>query len=202
MEVLEEYLTIKPEDLWVYNKLQVAALVGHTCGPIGAPVPFPGWYIIKPIVTFVGMGKNARKIWLTPNDDTERYGIPGEMWCEYFFGPHLTIDFYKNDQNLVVLGKKAKNERSIEESKWKSWHKIDLPAKLPQFLKEIHKKYGTINIETIGGNLIEVHIRENPDFVWGNEVAIPVWEGEIISPPEGYRYVESPDYDRLGFYIK
>jgi hypothetical protein len=50
--------------------------------------------------------------------------------------------------------------------------------------------------------MIEAHVRGNPDFVWGNEEAIPVWKGDRISPPDGYKFVESPDYERVGFYIK
>jgi len=202
MEVLEEYLSVSPNDLWVYNKLQVASLLGHSCGPIGAPVPISGWYIIKPIVTFLGMGRNARKIWLNPEDKTENYGNPGEMWCEYFFGEHISTDFYKRHQILTVLGVKEKNLSSSEESRWKYWSKIDREIKFPVIFERIQEKYGTINIETIGGNLIEVHLRKNPDFVWGNDIAIPVWKGEEVNPPKNYKFVESEDYNRLGFYIK
>ena len=103
MEVLEEFLGIAPEDLWVYNKLQFSKLLGHICGPIGAPVPYPGWYMVRPRINFLGMGRNARKIWLTPNDDTEKYGYPSEFWCEYITGDHISVDYEKKEQ--VTRGK-------------------------------------------------------------------------------------------------
>ena len=202
MEVIFEFTSVSPEDLWVYNKLQVAAMLNHICGPIGAPVPKCGWYIIKPIVTFLGMGRNARKIWLSPHDQTEKYGNRGEMWCEYFYGDHISVDYYKKHQILTVFGKKAENLSSCEETRWAYWKKVDQNIPLPKIFHKICDKYGTINAEYIGGNLIEVHLRKNPDFVWNNEVAIPVWEGEIINPPANYRFVESPDYQRRGFYVK
>jgi hypothetical protein len=37
--------------------------------------------------------------------------------------------------------------------------------------------------------------------VYGNNVAIPVWEGEEINPPQSMRFVEAKDINRLGFYI-
>ena len=61
--------------------------------------------------------------------------------------------------------------------------------------------YKTINCEFIGGKLIEIHLRGNPDFVYGNNVAIPVWEGEEINPPQSMRFVKAEDTNRLGFYI-
>jgi hypothetical protein len=35
MEVEEEFAQIHPDDLWVYNKLQLSAKLGYKCGPAG-----------------------------------------------------------------------------------------------------------------------------------------------------------------------
>ena len=51
--------------------------------------------------------------------------------------------------------------------------------------------------------LIEIHFRRNEDFDGVNEEFIPVWEGQDISPPDGYTYREYPDvHGRIGAFIK
>ena len=201
MEVLEEFVQVRPDDLWIYNKLQISRKLGYNCGPIGAPVPWPGEYIIRPVMNFLGMGRNARKIDLNPTDLTENYAHPGEFWCEYFTGEHISVDFVHKKPVLVVTGEKESTKSSIEESRWTIWRKIDRVVAFPPFLEQISEEYPTINVEMIGGNVIEVHLRGNPDFVWGNTVAIPVYDDEELHPPEGFTYIESPDYTRKGFYI-
>jgi len=201
MEVLEEFVQVRPDDLWIYNKLQISRKLGYNCGPIGAPVPWPGEYIIRPVMNFLGMGRNARKIDLNPTDLTENYAHPGEFWCEYFTGEHISVDFVHKKPVLVVTGEKERTNLSIEESRWRIWRKIDQIVTFPPFLEQIAEQYPIINVEMIGGNVIEVHLRGNPDFVWGNTVAIPVYDDEELHPPEGFTYIESPDYTRKGFYI-
>jgi hypothetical protein len=62
-------------------------------------------------------------------------------------------------------------------------------------------------VEYIDGKVIEVHFRYNPDFVWGNSVAYPVWEKidvRLLYPEVDFsklHFISSPDYKRLGFYI-
>lgn len=200
--MVEEFKRIHPEDLWVYNKLQLSLLLGYNCGPIGISVPKSGWYIIRPCINFLGMGRNARKIFLNPLDDTEKYGMPGEFWCEFFSGEHISVDFYKRRQVLTVLGTPGENKSSTEMSRWDKWEKVERFVQFPKILDKVWRKYDTINVEYIGGRPIEVHFRRNPDFDWGNSEAIPVWKEELIRAPAGYRYQEAPDYDRLGFYIR
>ena len=202
MEVLEEFVQVKPDDLWIYNKLQISRKLGYNCGPIGAPVPWPGQYIIRPAMNFLGMGRNARKIELRPHDLTEKFAHPGEFWCEYFLGEHLSVDYVDKESVLVVTGEKEKNFSSSEESRWSIWRKLDKKVPFPPFLNQISDSYPIINVEMIGGRIIEIHLRPNPDFVWGNTIAIPVYKDDRITPPDGFTYIESPDYTRKGFFIK
>jgi len=72
---------------------------------------------------------------------------------------------------------------------------------IPDILKNI--PYDYINCEFIGGKLIECQLRRNLDFQWNNTDFVPVWEGENIEPPEGWRYVDYPDlHGRIGAYIR
>jgi hypothetical protein len=47
--------------------------------------------------------------------------------------------------------------------------------------------------------VIEVQFRQNPDFRYGNSVAIPVWGNEKI---KHMTYISDNDYLRKGFYIE
>jgi len=49
--------------------------------------------------------------------------------------------------------------------------------------------------------LIEVHFRINPNFRYGNNVAIPVWKGDEMKNMESYNYIKDESYLRTGFYI-
>jgi hypothetical protein len=62
--------------------------------------------------------------------------------------------------------------------------------------------YDWINCEYIGGKLIEVQFRRNPNFRYNNSIAIPVWNKKIEENYEGYRFIESKSYDRVGFWVK
>ena len=39
LEAKDEFDAVRPEDMWVYNKLQLSSMLGYKCGPLGVPVP-------------------------------------------------------------------------------------------------------------------------------------------------------------------
>jgi len=61
MKVFDEYSQIHQDDLWVYNKLILSRKLGYTCGPSGVPVPKSDFFIVRPCMNFMGMGRFARK---------------------------------------------------------------------------------------------------------------------------------------------
>ena len=193
LETDEEWNTIHPSDLWVYNKLMLSRVLGYTCGPVGTTVPKPDFYIVRPSINLLGMGRFARKEWI--EKDTNAFH-PAEFWCEIFTGEHLSVDFYQKNAELVVRGIKDDHDPLY---KWQKWEKIDQKVDFPEILLELKGNYDWINCEFINGNLIEVHFRRNPDFRYGNTVAIPVWDEEKV---EKMTFVEDEDYLRKGFYIK
>jgi hypothetical protein len=74
---------------------------------------------------------------------------------------------------------------------------------LPTIVADYAKKYEWINCEFIDKNLIEVHFRPNLDFEGDITNFIPVWHGESIIPPAGYRYKDYPDiHGRIGAFVK
>jgi hypothetical protein len=196
MKVEDEFLSINPKDLWVYNKLQLSTLLQYNCGPAGMKVHSSGHYIVRPSVNFMGMGRNALKLYL---ESSTEHLHPGDFWCEIFKGEHLSVDFYNYEPVLVVKGfRNVKNSFS----RWNSWCKVQRSIEFPGILRDLVGKYEWINCEFIGGKLIEVHFRPNCDFRYENSVAIPIWKDEEPHFYKNFRYVEDFDSDRLGFWIK
>jgi len=191
-----EYLDIHPKDLWVYNKLQLSRILGYTCGPSGLDVPRSDFYIVRPVLNFMGMGVNSRIEWIESSTDSYH---PAEFWCEVFQGEHLSVDYYHKQSELVVKGTRNSTDPLY---KWKKWTKIDKKIDFPPILEDLVGNYEWINCEFINDNLIEVQIRRNPDFRYGNSIAIPVWDDNDLKNTQKYRYIKDSDYLRKGFYIK
>jgi hypothetical protein len=192
----DEFNQIHHEDLWVYNKLQLSRSLGYVCGPVGTTVPKPDFYIVRPSINFLGMGRFARIEWI--ENHTDRFH-PGEFWCEIFKGEHLSVDFKDKKSKLVVRGTKNQNSPMY---KWEKWEKIDRNIEFPHILSQLTGNYEWINCEFINNHLIEVHFRQNPDFRYGNSIAIPVWYDDDPNKSENLSYIEDSDYYRRGFYIK
>lgn len=184
----------REEDLWIFDKLIVSRKLGYVCGPVGMVVPKPDTYIVRPCVNIPGMGRDAKFHYI--ENDTKHLPA-GHFWSEVFKGRHLSIDYREGKQVLAVEG-----FRSSEELwRFNMWKKVDDYIPLPMAFINLIKKYEYINIEYIDGNPIEIHLRKNPDFVHGNSIAIPVWKDEHLSVSGNLRFIESPDYNRKGFYI-
>lgn len=192
---------IDPNHIWVMDKLILARKLGYACGPVGLDVPKPGWYIVRPCVNMQGMGLGAQKVWI---EDLTIHLPIGYFWCEFFKGRHLSIDYAYGKPTLKIEGFKEE-DTFMKWDKWKKvddWPAIECVYTFPEILNDYRYTYPVINCEFIGNKLIEVHFRENEDFKNGISEFIPVWKGQNIDPPQGYKYILSPDQDRIGAYVK
>ena len=191
----DEWENIHSEDLWVYNKLFLSRILGYNCGPSGVPVPKSDFYIIRPSFNLLGMGRCSRKEYIESYTDLLH---PSEFWCEIFEGEHLSVDYRRKTPELVVKG-----YRDPESSlyRWSKWEKVERHIEFPSVLENLKGDYEWINCEFIGGKLIEVHFRRNPDFRYGNTIAIPVWNDENVPKDGKYKYIEDSDYLRKGFLV-
>lgn len=172
--------------------------MGYVCGPTGVDVPQDGFYIVRPVTNIVGLGIGAYEQYLTVEGWTDHLQ-PGTFWSEIFEGDHLSIDYEWGEPILNIQG--FRYPESFV--RWKKWIKVEQTVELPDILKPMAKKYQFMNCEYIGGKLIEVHLRKNPDFEFDNVEFIPVWEGQDTTPPEGYRYVDCPEYNqRIGAFVR
>lgn len=191
----EEWNHIHSKDIWAYNKLHLSRVLGYTCGPVGTTVPKPDFYVVRPCMNLLGMGRFSRVEWIQHYTDQFH---PAEFWCERFTGEHLSVDFQHKECKLVVLGERNKED---ELYKWKKWTKIDKVVQFPSILDDLVGDYEWINCEFIDNQLIEVHFRRNPDFRYGNTIAIPIWNDQKIEGPINYRFVLDSDFRRKGFLI-
>lgn len=187
--------SVHPDDLWIYDKLIVARKAGYLAGPAGLPVPSAGWYIVRPITNVRMMSRGASMQWLTPEDDT----VPdGYFWCEVFKGDHISVDYHYGIQSTTVQGFRTSDRLD----RFSRWSRVDVKMPFPRILCNLHMIYKWINVEYIGGKIIEIHTRYNDDFSnhSGNTV-IPVWRDEPMEKPQGAYWYESASADRLGFWV-
>lgn len=183
-----------------FNKLWLSDQLGYTCGPGCVDVPKPDHYMVRPVINLYGLGAGAEIKYLK-----DGYGVPpGYFWCEVFWGEHITIDLeWQGGWKPVrtMLGIKH------SETKFAKWQRVERDVELPQLLDEL-APVGKINIEMIGGNLIEVHLRWNPDP--DHDEIIPVHRGDsLTAPSEEYKWIDDEDdaasfapNHRLGFWYK
>ena len=187
---------ISAKDMWVLDKLILSKYLGYSCGPAGIDVPTPGYYIVRPCVNALGLGLGASKEYL--ECDTNHLPL-GSFWCEWFEGRHYSVDFFQQQQVLCVKGIRT----SDNISRWDKWIKSHEAFAFPPFLSDIAQRYSYINLEFIEDKLIEVHFRLNEDFYGSFSEFVPVWEGESTTPPEGYVYIDLPEYHgRIGAFIR
>jgi hypothetical protein len=195
MDDITAWQTVDEEDLWIFDKSILSKKLGYISGPTGVPVPRRDRYIVRPCVNLLGMGLGAEFLEIENDNDH----LPaGYFWCEVFDGRHISVDYIYGEPTLTVEGFREQDSPLWRFSKWQ---KINYCPTIPDQLKFLTTKYKTVNIEFIDGKVIEIHLRHNSDFSYGNSVAIPLWEDQQDVVYENLRFVEARDYKRLGFYI-
>src|SRR5437016_1602912 len=149
-----------PDHHWVYNKLAVAESQGLDCGPHGVtPAGYP--VFSKPIMNLKGMGEGSAV--LRSAHDYDAHYRPGHMWMTMLDGEHVSSDC------AVVDGEpkwwRHTTGKPLIDGSFDYWTihaacRSDLEAALARWLKKLFAGYtGMVNFETIGGRIIEVHLR-------------------------------------------
>jgi len=194
---MKEWDDCNIDDLWILDKLLLSKKLGYICGPRGVPVPKSGYYIVRPCVNLMGMGRGASIEYLG-DDFNGTDDLPdGSFWCEIFKGRHLSVDYNLGSQVLCVEGYRS----SEDLSRWDKWEKVEDKIKLPKLFHDLKGRYPWINVEMIDGNIIEIHLRRNPDFQEHEALyVIPVYDRELDL--EDHVYIHAPDHNRMGFFIK
>lgn len=149
-----------PEHRHVYDKLRVASSQGVACGTMAdVPSHFP--VFAKPRVNLKGMGMGIRAI--STVEEFRAHMTPDMMWMELFTGPHVSTDC------AVIAGKvqwlRHATGAAFGDGMFECWtiHERNDPALatyLSGWVQQFLPGYtGMINIETIGGRIIEAQIR-------------------------------------------
>lgn len=149
-----------PQHRWVYDKIAVAQSQGLAAAPHGVPPPaYP--VFSKPIINLKGMGIASRM--LRNAAEYEQNLTPGHMWMTLLQGPHVSLD-------VAVVDGEPHWWRHVtgapgREGTFDYWtvHAARDPA-LEDYCgawirRRLRGHSGIINIETIGGRMIEVHLR-------------------------------------------
>jgi len=182
-----------PNERWVYDKLAVAHSQGLVAGPHGTTPPrFP--VFSKPIMNLKGMGIGSRV--MRTAREYERNYRAGHMWMPLLEGRHVSSDV------AVVKGRPcwwrhvtgkpggggtfdywtvhAAPEPDIEE-RCGAW----IHRHLPNYS-------GMLNLETIAGTMIEVHLRMSdqwPDLYGAGwvDALVRLYEGGFWEFDDGER---------------
>jgi hypothetical protein len=149
-----------PAHRWVYDKLKIAESQGLACGPHGVTPPsFP--MFSKPMMNMKGMGIGSVAVHSAA--DLERFYQPGHFWMPLLEGRHISTD-------CAVVNGEARWIRHADGKPFRGgmfdfWtiHAAPMPE-LDSFLstwlvKNLRGYTGMVNFETIGGVIIEIHLR-------------------------------------------
>lgn len=149
-----------PAHHWVYNKLLVAESQGISCAPHGVtPKSFP--VFSKPIINLRGMGTGSRVL-----ESLEAYlehECGGHFWMTLLKGEHISTDVAL--ENGVARWFKHAQGIPTGEGKFDYWiiraaRSVGLERYCSDWLAKYLAGYtGIVNLETIGGRIIEAHLR-------------------------------------------
>ena len=151
---------LNPDHRWLYNKLLVARSQGLECGACArAPSNYP--VFSKPIVNLEGMGIGSRV--LRNVEEYERHCNNGNFWTELLEGPHISTDWalIRGEPHWCrhahgIPGPGGTFDHWIIETEERPELERYSCEWIAQFLPDYT---GMVNIETIGGRIIEVHLR-------------------------------------------
>ncbi|MBY0438779.1 MAG: hypothetical protein K2W80_11345 [Burkholderiales bacterium] len=182
-----------PDDRWVYDRLELATLSGYPCGPAGTEPPAKfqwrnGWqtdWWMKPILNLDGMGLGSRPY---------QFPVPpGHFWMPRFYGEHLSLDFeFTGGAWMCVLA-----VRAVYGPAWRvaMWERVSTEGRvLPRALQVVDAS--VVNIETIGGNLIEAHLRGNPDFAGvekGDLIVVWADDPRVVDATRNPYFIPAPE---------
>lgn len=219
--VYSNTVLFRDEDTWIkypqyriwHNKLWLADQLGYKCGPCGVFVPEDNYYVVRPVINISGYGVNAKLEYITK--DEYFTAPPGYFWCEQFEGNHCSFDYVRKDGRWVQVSCWEGTKHShYELYKFKKWFVADHVLELPTLFDQLDVP--NLNVEAIGGKIIEVHLREGNYNEEGWTETIPYWEGMDIDHnamiADNYIFVEpEAEHSRgvemlpqrlLGYYVK
>lgn len=202
-----------PQHRWIYNKLDLSLKLNYLCGPTPMPVPKSGEYCVRPIINLGGMSAFAVIQYL--EKDKIHNLLPGHFWCERFLGDQYSVNFEWQEKQLVAVHTSVGKNSPDSLYRHEKWTKIpNRQFKLPTWISDL-QDVEKINMEFIGDNIIEIHLRWGEEFPTDSvEEIISVWDDTPLEffaelETQGYKFYEeymdaekNIPHARLGFYYK
>jgi hypothetical protein len=184
---------LNPQHRWVYNKLLVAKSQGLACGTHAVtPLHFP--VFSKPITNLRGMGMGSRV--LRSVAEFQELSAGDHFWSAYLTGWHVSTDW------AVMQGEPVwcRHARGIpgQGGTFNYWIvEADRREPMEYYCRRwirthLYGYTGMVNLETIGGRIIEVHLRfadQWPDLYgegW-TEAVVNLYGGGLWRFNEGVR---------------
>ena len=152
--------TWNPAHRWVYDKLAVALSQNLDAGPHGVSPPhYP--VFSKPIINLKGMGVGS--LVLHSAADYERHYAPGHFWMTLLHGRHVSSDVVVVDGEPAwwrhVTGEPA-GEGTFDYWTIHAEPDAGIERQCGEWVRKNLAGYtGMLNLETIGGTIIEAHLR-------------------------------------------
>lgn len=188
------------------DRLELARRMEYPCGG-HADRPAPGLWFTKPVRNPAGMGVDARPNvyleggwsgWARDFDD-------GSMWMPMFTGEHFSVDFRRCRGGAWRQLLTVRCDPDVLAGRPAQWCKDNVAFHVPAALRGVDAEW--LNVEFIGGEVIEAQARRNTDFdnapgeatvaqvVWADqrrpEAMVPDFDdadGQLAIPRIGFVY--------------
>jgi hypothetical protein len=183
-----------PRYRWVYDKVAVALSQGLAAAPHGVEPPaFP--VFSKPISNLKGMGVGSRVLRCAA--EYARHYAPGHMWMELLDGRHVSSDVAVVD-GVPTWWRHTTGKPDLEGTfdYWTIQAAPDgeIEGRCGDWIaKNLAGYTGLLNLETIGGHIIEAHLRfadQWPDLYgkgWVEAVVVLYRDGHWTFPDRDRR---------------
>jgi hypothetical protein len=183
---------LSPGHRHIYDKLSVALEAGLTAAPCGVDprdcgIAADAMVFVKPMTNLAGMALGARAV------RADAVPIePGSFWCERLTGEQTSSDcLVQNGEPVWLIHTRASAERAAERPLvWEVGAvSAELDALVGSWVRRNLSGYsGLCNLELIGGQPIEAHLRGSNGFfdLYGPGF-VPAWvalmDGEPVTLP-------------------
>jgi hypothetical protein len=188
-----------PARHWIYNKLLICETQGLAHAPHGIPPSkFP--VFSKPIYNLRGMGAGGKV--LASLAEYERAQTPGHMWMQLLVGEHVSTDA------AIVEGEPRWWRHTLGKTLGKGmfdyWTVLaeprpEIEAYCGTWVRDHLRDYsGAVNFETIGGKIIEAHLRFTDQ--WPDLYGLG-WIESIVELYAHNRWCFADEHRRTGYSV-
>ena len=166
------------------NRLELARRMRYPCGG-HADRPNPGLWFTKPARNPSGMGVGAGpNVYLGGvSPGWAAYFDEGCMWMPVFIGEHVSVDFRRYRGGAWRQTLTVRCDYDVLMARPAQWSRKNVQFTVPTALRGVDAEW--LNVEFIGGRVIEAQGRRNTDFDNAppdSTVAKVIWADQRLPP--------------------